>query len=623
MNHRFKSLTALAVLTVALAAGDACAQALNPGYTENFETFTPCGVAYSTSCPLPGGWTNLTSDDFDWLPDVGGTGSTGTGPSVDVNPGNSTGTYLYTETSGGTPGVQAILESPRFNALNVVMPRIKYWYHMWGADMGNLHVDAREFINEGGDGNANGTTFITAFSANFSTLHIGTSIIVSGSGAGNDGVYTIVGINSFGSVEVSPAFVAPEIALTYVHEVTHQDIVPVKSGDMGDVWLQDQIIVPLTRGGMVEEFHIIFRGERGNSFTSDMAIDQFEYDQVLANDLAITSVTTPSGLTAAGIAVPVTVTILNNGLNPQSSFSIQYDLNASGSPIIEPYTGPTILPGASESFTFATSVMVPLGASTLDATVLLGDAAPYNDSASSTIQGVPFVNTFPYVEDFEASDGNWAPGGSLSSWEYGTPAKPVINAAASGLSCWTNGGLTGQYNTSELSTLTGPIFDLSSIQAPFLRFNIWWEAEFSNDGLAVETSIDGGASWQVLGSVGGLDSANWYNDTTIFGLNPTGNQQGFTGRVSTGNGSGGYVSAVHALGSVAGNPSVLIRFIFGANTGTIVGDGIAIDDIEIFDQGGGLGQAPQRDLAVLDINTATDLVGGYTVSSGVPGVYSA
>jgi len=50
------------------------------------------------------------------------------------------------------------------------------------------------------------------------------------------------------------------------------------------------------------------------------------------------------------------------------------------------------------------------------------------------------ISNFPYNEDFETSNGNWVAGGTFSDWEWGTPSKPVINAAGSGSRCWIAGG---------------------------------------------------------------------------------------------------------------------------------------------------------------------------------------
>ena len=62
------------------------------------------------------------------------------------------------------------------------------------------------------------------------------------------------------------------------------------------------------------------------------------------------------------------------------------------------------------------------------------------------------ISSFPYNESFEANDGGWVSGGAGNDWAWGTPAKPVITSAATGLKCWIIGGLTASvYTNAEAS----------------------------------------------------------------------------------------------------------------------------------------------------------------------------
>lgn len=116
--------------------------------SEDWETAALCGTANDcggTVCGLVNGWTNPTSgveDDHDWRVDENGTASAGTGPSVDFNPGTATGNYVYLEASGGCTGQTAILLSPCIDLRTAVSPEITFAYHMFGANMGELHLDA-------------------------------------------------------------------------------------------------------------------------------------------------------------------------------------------------------------------------------------------------------------------------------------------------------------------------------------------------------------------------------------------------------------------------------------------------------------------------------------------------
>ena len=137
------------------------------------------------------------------------------------------------------------------------------------------------------------------------------------------------------------------------------------------------------------------------------------------------------------------------------------------------------------------------------------------------------ITTYPYAEDFESGDGGWTVDAvNLGSWALGAPANAVINAADSGANAWVT-NLTGDYVSNENGVVTSPVFDLSSLVSPSIEMSVWWNSEFSWDGMVLQSSIDGGTTWQNIGANG--DSNNWFNDGSIAG-NPGGQQEGWTGR---------------------------------------------------------------------------------------------
>ena len=135
--------------------------------------------------------------------------------------------------------------------------------------------------------------------------------------------------------------------------------------------------------------------------------------------------------------------------------------------------------------------------------------------------GTAQITSYPYSEDFEAGNGGWeATNGATGTWALGTPSASIINSAASGTKAWAT-NLSGNYNASENSFVKSPVFDLSTLTAPSIEFSVWWNSEFSWDGMVLQSSINNGTSWQVVGAFG--DPNNWYTDTTING-NPGGQQ---------------------------------------------------------------------------------------------------
>ena len=187
------------------------------------------------------------------------------------------------------------------------------------------------------------------------------------------------------------------------------------------------------------------------------------------------------------------------------------------------------------------------------------------------------ITSYPYTEDFESGDGGWvADNNSNGSWALGSPAGAIINSAASGSNAWVT-NLTGNYNSNEDSSVTSPVFDLSSLSSPSIEMSIWYDIEFSWDGAVLQSSIDSGASWQNVGAAG--DPNNWYTDNTING-NPGGQQEGWSGTGTAG--TNAWVTARHALDGLAGEANVIFRIAFGSD-GSVTDEGFGFDDVSIFE----------------------------------------
>ena len=85
-----------------------------------------------------GVWLNVEDNDFIWRRKTGSTTTTGTGPNGGAN-GSSY--YIYTEaTNPGNPYKTFLIEAS-FDFLTSPNPELAFFYHMYGEDMGSLHVD--------------------------------------------------------------------------------------------------------------------------------------------------------------------------------------------------------------------------------------------------------------------------------------------------------------------------------------------------------------------------------------------------------------------------------------------------------------------------------------------------
>jgi len=120
-------------------------------YSQDFEGF----LAASNATGLYGGWTtspaNITNQ-FRWNVDQNGTGTSGTGPLTDHGVGSRRGVYMYTEASSGSSGDVANLISPCIIIpADAGSPFVEFWYHMYGSNIGSLHLDiydGSQWIND-------------------------------------------------------------------------------------------------------------------------------------------------------------------------------------------------------------------------------------------------------------------------------------------------------------------------------------------------------------------------------------------------------------------------------------------------------------------------------------------
>jgi hypothetical protein len=146
--------------------------------------------------------------------------------------------------------------------------------------------------------------------------------------------------------------------------------------------------------------------------------------------------------------------------------------------------------------------------------------------------------------------------------------------------------------------------------------NVWWDIEAGWDGAVLQSSIDGGATWQKVGAFGAPN--NWYNGTAIVGLaNIEPSQEGWSGTGTAG--SGAWVLAEHDLVGLGGQSAVLLRVVFGSD-GSVTYDGFGFDDVTVIDApsidagvsavlrpatGCGLGNADSVEVQVTNFGTTT------------------
>jgi hypothetical protein len=284
-----------------------------------------------------------------------------------------------------------------------------------------------------------------------------------------------------------------------------------------------------------------------------------------ATDLALTTLVAPglSGICNLSNAEPVRVKVKNYSTYDLTNIPVSYSVN--GVTVTENI--PALAASDSVIYRFTqTADLSAYGAYTLSAWVSYsGDNDPADDSLTNIrFQTSPVISAFPYLEGFENNNGYWHSDGSNSSWQWGAPAKTIINRAANGTHAWVT-SLAGNYNNNELSYLYSPCFDLSGLSNPVLSFShiFRMQDDCDCDDHWVEYSTDG-LNWTKLGAAG--NGTNWYDNSSAQAWKTS----DFLWHVSS------YDIPVRA-------PATRFRIVMKSD-GAITDEGVGIDDVHIFDK---------------------------------------
>jgi hypothetical protein len=244
----------------------------------------------------------------------------------------------------------------------------------------------------------------------------------------------------------------------------------------------------------------------------------------LNNDLAAISIDNdPSefALVCSGSNdVTITATFRNSGIDPQSNFTVAYQLD-SDPPVTETFTG-TLSSGQQMAYSFTTPLTITSsGAYTLTASVELpGDQNTSNDEIDLNFYATVEATQLDFSETFETN------GFPPPSWTISNPDDSTTWVERSGI-IGSDGNATVTafvdnytYNApGEEDIFDTEIFDLTSATAASLTFDLA-KAQYSStlfDSMRVEASIDCGATYTVvydktdldLSTVPGYVTSNW------------------------------------------------------------------------------------------------------------------
>ncbi|HOY39126.1 MAG TPA: T9SS type A sorting domain-containing protein [Bacteroidales bacterium] len=335
-------------------------------------------------------------------------------------------------------------------------------------------------------------------------------------------------------------------------------------------WITKSYYIPEFAGLSDCKVRIVYTGQLLPS--EGIAIDDVHFDPVFEKDLGVSNFLSPGNSCALGASEHLTIEIVNYGTASQSNFPVQYSMNGGGTWITQNFIG-SLAPQQTAQFVFSQSTVDLSQENTytvLFRTQISGDMNSGNDDFATTIVHTQSIGSFPYDEVFETSDGGWVAYGTASSFELGTPAGTIINAAGEGNYSWVT-NLDGNHNSGELSYLQGPCFDFSELTNPMLKAAVIYETSMFMAGFYVEYSTDNGITWDTLPDGGSTGS--WYGSSLIPGFGST-----WSGS------SGGWVQVSTNMPLLAGLDNVNLRFVFNSGSFSFMQtEGVGIDDIHVYD----------------------------------------
>lgn len=210
------------------------------------------------------------------------------------------------------------------------------------------------------------------------------------------------------------------------------------------------------------------------------------------------------------------------------------------------------------------------------------------DTVTRQLVVSPYVNTYPYVQDFQAGAGNWYQEQPIivpdtaAVWQRAQLLGNTINDP--GNFAWvTRPNAPYTYNQDDRGWVYSPCFDFSTAWRPMIVMDIWRDFLTDVDGAVLEYYDEWAYTWIPVGETD--KGINWYQ--TDFLVSRPGNQptvtypRGWTGE------SSGWEKARYRLDALAGRPNVRFRVAFASDPNTVLEghEGMAFDSVWIGERG--------------------------------------
>ena len=307
--------------------------------------------------------------------------------------------------------------------------------------------------------------------------------------------------------------------------------------------------------------------------------------QIPDDEIRLVSISPSSNEVLCSNFIP-TATVENQGINAVTAVDIEYSINESPIQTFT-WTG-NLLSNETAIIELPLETTVTFGTSTIALTATIANDT-YNDN--NTLQNRFFLNepgsggTVNTFETEEESLITYNDGNSENVWQKGIPTGTKLNTSTSGTNVYgTN--LSGDHPNSTKAILLSNCYDMTTIIAPVLKFNMAYDLELNFDVLYVEYSIDGGSNWDILGNID--SEPNWYNSNRTNALSEEADDcQNCPGAQWTGENTDmtayAYdfnLNAANGEQNLTGETNVLFRIVFQSDP-AITQEGVIIDDFVV------------------------------------------
>lgn len=277
----------------------------------------------------------------------------------------------------------------------------------------------------------------------------------------------------------------------------------------------------------------------------NIAIDDFTIRKAESSDVVISEFIAPLKSSCNSSSAPVTLNLLNVGLNSLSSVPMAYELD-NGTIVRDTLSTSSFNSFDSTTFTFTQLLNIPpnTGVHQLKAwTEIAGDVYHDNDTLKLNLPDQnSLVSSLPYFEDFENATAatSSAPGSLNDDWILNAANNDSAGAHWSVAEGILRNNIDGPYqglgenhrcilfkttnnNSYEYAQLESPCFDLSATGNPQLSFDYFLKAGAS---LKILVKEYGNTVWSIIGTISGTQNPkdpftnakidlNSYKNTTL------------------------------------------------------------------------------------------------------------